>query len=59
MELFRTYFGPTKTAFEQIDTASQQTLRKELVISAQAQNRATEGGTALDLEFLEVHARPK
>ena len=59
VELFRTYFGPTNTASEQLDAAGQQALRKELVELWTAQNRANDGGIALDFEFLEVHARPK
>jgi SAM-dependent methyltransferase len=58
VELFRTYFGPTKTAFEQLDAAGQQALHQDLVALWTAHNQATGSRTAVTLEFLEVHARP-
>ncbi|MBV8436175.1 MAG: class I SAM-dependent methyltransferase [Silvibacterium sp.] len=58
VNLFRTYFGPIKTAFEQLDAAGQQALHQDLVALWTIHNEATNGRTALHLEFLEVHARP-
>jgi len=58
VELFKTYFGPTKTAFEQLDAAGQQALHRDLVALWTAHNRATDGRTSVHLEFLEVYAWP-
>lgn len=41
--LFRTYFGPTKTAFEKLDAASQEALHRDLVALWTAHNEATDG----------------
>lgn len=56
VEHFRLYFGPTQKAFLSLDEAGQNALRKDLVDLWTANNKATDGSTAVDSEYLEVRA---
>lgn len=56
VEHFRTYYGPTQKAFGTLDEAKQAMLRKDLEELWTADNRATDGTTAIDSEYLEVIA---
>jgi ubiquinone/menaquinone biosynthesis C-methylase UbiE len=57
VEWFKTYFGPTKTAFEQLDAAGQRALHEDLVALWTAHNQAADGRTSVQMGYLEVHAR--
>ena len=59
VELFRTYFGPTKTTFDRIDQASQDALRADLLALWTGGNRAPhpEKQTLVDSSYLKVTAR--
>ena len=56
VEHFRLYFGPTQKAFESLDEAGQAALRQDLVELWSAANRATDGSTEVESEYLEVRA---
>lgn len=56
VEHFRTYFGPTKTAFEMLDADGQAALRRDLEQLWTANNQATDGTTSWESEYLEVLA---
>lgn len=56
VELFRTYFGPTKKAFESLDEAGQAALRQEMTELFTSTNIATDGTTKHEMEYLEVRA---
>ncbi|MEO6394099.1 MAG: class I SAM-dependent methyltransferase [Pyrinomonadaceae bacterium] len=56
VEHFRTYFGPTQTAFEMLDADGQAALRSDLEQLWTANNQATDGTTAWESEYLEVLA---
>lgn len=56
VEFFRTYFGPTQRAFEALDEAGQAALRADLERHWTAHNRAAEGATEVEGEYLEVVA---
>jgi len=58
VDLFKTYFGPTKTAFERLDAAKQHAYHDDLLQMWQENNEATDGRTVMRGEYLEVHARP-
>jgi ubiquinone/menaquinone biosynthesis C-methylase UbiE len=58
VDLFRTYFGPTKTAFDRLDPAKQQALYDDLVRHWTEHNKGSDGHTVVDAEYLEVYARP-
>jgi len=58
VELFRTHFGPTKTAFERLEPPKQKALHDELLQLWNEHNEASDGRTVVHAEFLEVHARP-
>jgi hypothetical protein len=58
VDLFKTYFGPTKTAFERLDSAKQQAYHDELLQLWEENNEANDGRTVIRGEYLEVHARP-
>ena len=57
VEHFRKYFGPTQKAFESLDEAGQEALRKDLVDLWTKHNQATDGSTKVESEYLEVIAR--
>ena len=56
VEHFRKYFGPTQKAFESLDQAGQDALRKDLVDLWTKHNQATDGSTKVESEYLEVIA---
>ena len=56
VEHFRTYFGPTNKAFGSLDEAGQAALRKDLEDLWAKNNRATDGTTEVEAEYLEVRA---
>jgi ubiquinone/menaquinone biosynthesis C-methylase UbiE len=58
VEHFRTYFGPTKRAFEQLDESGQNALRRDLVQHWKKYNEGDAHHTIIRGEYLEVHARP-
>jgi ubiquinone/menaquinone biosynthesis C-methylase UbiE len=58
VDLFKTYFGPTKMAFERLDAAKQQALHDDLLRHWAEHNEVSDGRTVVHGEYLEVHARP-
>lgn len=56
VEHFRSYYGPTQKAFGLLDETKQAALRKDLEELWSAHNRATDGTTEVEAEFLEVKA---
>jgi len=56
VEYFRSYYGPTQKAFGLLDEEKQAALRKDLEQLWSANNRATDGTTELESEYLEVKA---
>ena len=56
VEFFRTYFGPIKLAFEALDPERQAELRRDLERLWKENNRATDGTTNVEAEYLEVIA---
>lgn len=56
VEFFRQYYGPTHRAFAALDDDGQAALRQELEQLWAAHNRATDGTTSVEPEYLEVSA---
>lgn len=56
VEFFRQYFGPTQTTFERLDKAGQKALASQLEEHWAKHNKASDGGTCVDAEYLEVKA---
>lgn len=56
VEFFRTYYGPTHKAFAALDADGQAALRKDLVQLWSDNNRARDGSTHIEAEYLEVTA---
>jgi ubiquinone/menaquinone biosynthesis C-methylase UbiE len=56
VETFRTYYGPTNKAFGTLDEEKQAALQKDLEQLWTEYNRATDGTTVVDSEYLEVIA---
>ncbi len=56
VEFFRTYYGPTNRAFAALDPDKQAALRSDLERLWSEHNKASDGGTALEAEYLEVVA---
>lgn len=56
VEFFRTYFGPVNRAFGVLDGDGQAALRRDLEQLWTAHNRATDGTTSYEAEYLEVAA---
>ena len=56
VEQFRQYFGPTVKAFGSLDDAGQEALRSDLVGLWTEHNRATDGTTEVESEYLDVRA---
>jgi len=56
VEHFRLYYGPTQKAFGTLDEEKQAALRKDLEQLWSSNNRATDGTTSVDSEYLEVVA---
>jgi len=55
-EFFITYYGPTNRAHASLDAAGQAALRTDLAHLWTVNNRATDGSTHVESEFLEVTA---
>ncbi len=56
VEFFRAYYGPTNRAFAALDATGQKALRHDLEQLWSANNRARDGATHVDAEYLEVVA---
>jgi SAM-dependent methyltransferase len=56
VEHFRTYFGPMQKAFGALDEGGQAALREDLIQLWTGNNRATDGTTEGDAQYLEVIA---
>jgi hypothetical protein len=56
VEFYRNYHGPMARAFASLDTSAQDRLQAELVRLWSAYNKATDGATRVDAEYLEVIA---
>jgi SAM-dependent methyltransferase len=56
VEHFRLYYGPTQKAFGTLDDEKQAALRKDLEQLWSTNNRATDGTTSIDAEYLQVIA---
>ncbi|UUZ63527.1 class I SAM-dependent methyltransferase [Polaromonas sp. P1-6] len=56
VEFYLTYYGPTNRAFATLDAAGQAALRSDLEQLWTQQNRATDGTTRYEAEYLEVVA---
>ncbi len=56
VEYFREFFGPTKMAFAALNADGQAALRSDLVDLWTRDNRATDGMTEVEAEYLEVNA---
>ena len=55
IDVFRQFYGPTMNAFEAAQKTGQaDELRRQLVAQAEAQNMATDGGTAITATFMRV-----
>jgi len=57
VEFFRTYYGPTEKAFGALDENGKAALRGDLEQLWSRHNRATDGTTVVEGEYLEVIAR--
>jgi SAM-dependent methyltransferase len=57
VEHFRKYFGPTQFAFNSLDADGQEALRADLARLWTENNRATDGTTEVESEYLTVLAR--
>lgn len=53
---FRKFFGPTQKAFESLDENGQAALSADLEALWKQHNRATDGTTQVESEYLEVKA---
>ena len=56
VEFNRTWFGPVRTAFAQLDEAGQERLARDLASSFEDFNRATDGTLVAEAEYLEIVA---
>lgn len=54
VQLFRTYFGPTKVAFSRLDANGQAALAADLERMWTEENRAKDGSTLIPAEYLDV-----
>lgn len=59
VEFYRTYFGPTQKAFESLPDEKQPELRRDMEELFKKNNKATDGTTLIDAEYLEVVATRK
>jgi hypothetical protein len=57
VEYFRAYYGPTVRAFDSLDAPGRASLGRALTELWQTHNRATDGTTRVESEYLEVSAR--
>jgi hypothetical protein len=56
VDFFRKYFGPTQSAFARLDESGQAALAAQLEALWKEHNTATDGGTRVAAEYLDVHA---
>jgi hypothetical protein len=56
MEFFRTYFGPTKVAFERVGPEGEEALAGDLRNFLEESNSAGDRALVLDADYLEVVA---
>lgn len=56
VEHFRLFYGPTQKAFENLDDEKRTALRSDLVALWREHNRASDGSTRVESEYLEVKA---
>ncbi len=56
VEHFRKFYGPTQKAFEALDDAGQDALRKDLEQLWTENNKAADGATRVESEYLDVRA---
>ena len=56
VEFFRTYYGPTQRAFDALDADAQAALRADLERLWAEHNRAADGTTRVEAEYLEIVA---
>ncbi|MGL4962678.1 MAG: class I SAM-dependent methyltransferase [Inquilinus sp.] len=56
VEFFRTYYGPTQRAFAALPEVKQPPLRRDLELLWSRHNRASDGTTLVEAEYLEVVA---
>jgi 2-polyprenyl-3-methyl-5-hydroxy-6-metoxy-1,4-benzoquinol methylase len=54
VEFFRVYYGPTNRAFASLDEEAQSSLRRDLERLWTVNNRASDGSTQIEAEYLEV-----
>jgi SAM-dependent methyltransferase len=57
LDFFRTYFGPVKTAYEQVGPAGEAALTADLHAYLESENTAGDRGLALEPEYLQVVAK--
>jgi len=56
IEFYRTYYGPTQRAFVALDETGQAALRRDLEALWSSHNRAADGTTYIESEYLEIQA---
>lgn len=56
IDVFRTYFGPTARAFQALDPAGQEALRKDIEALFRRYNRATDDTAVIEGEYLQTVA---
>jgi SAM-dependent methyltransferase len=56
IEFYRAYYGPTQRAFAALDEAGQAALRRDLEALWSTHNRAADGTTYIESEYLEIQA---
>lgn len=56
LEFFRTYFGPTKMAYERLDDAGREAFEADMRTLLEARNEAGERALVVSAEYLEVTA---
>jgi len=56
VEFFQTYYGPTQKAFAALPEDKQRALRRDLENTFGQHNKATDGTTSVEAEYLEVVA---
>jgi hypothetical protein len=56
LELFRTWFGPVRKAFEALDVDAQAELSRELVDALRRHDRSGGGSLVVPMDYLEVVA---
>ncbi|HWM45573.1 MAG TPA: class I SAM-dependent methyltransferase [Xanthobacteraceae bacterium] len=54
LHVFNAYYGPVLKAFDALDPAGQESLRRDLIALISGMNRATDGTMAVPGEYLEV-----